>query len=150
MEEWRINPQSGGPSALTQSFPHGLRSSRILSRSSAADVMLSNFRRRGFLALLAGFARMALGQSRSGTDALKPTVIDTQKLPWSKQLNEKTHKDFFVKNLVRDKDTGMVDRSGVRRTRSRKCMSYCARLYRCSGRGSVQVLGYGFILPPGS
>jgi quercetin dioxygenase-like cupin family protein len=71
-----------------------------------ADVMLSNFRRRGFLALLAGFARMALGQSRS-TDAGKSTVIDTQKLPWSRQRNEKTHKDFFVKNLVRDKDTGM-------------------------------------------
>jgi quercetin dioxygenase-like cupin family protein len=50
---------------------------------------------------------MALGQSRSGADAGKSTVIDTQKLPWSKQLNEKTHKHFFVKNLVRDKETGM-------------------------------------------
>ena len=69
--------------------------------------MLSNFRRRGLLPLLIGFARMALGQYRSGTDGRKAIVIDTQKLPWTKQMNEKTLKNFFVKNLVRDKETGM-------------------------------------------
>jgi hypothetical protein len=45
--------------------------------------------------------------SPSGTDARKAIVIDTQKLPWTKQLNKKALKNFFVKNLVRDKETGM-------------------------------------------
>jgi quercetin dioxygenase-like cupin family protein len=66
-----------------------------------------NFIRRRLLRIFGGLAALALGQDRSGANAGKLIAISTPQIPWKEQRNEKTGRSFYLKNLIRDEETGM-------------------------------------------
>ena len=70
-------------------------------------MILFNFRRRRFLRIFGGVAPVALGQDRSGKNAGNLIAVSTPKIPWKEQRNEKTGRTFYLKNLIRDAETGM-------------------------------------------